>query len=168
MDLLAHALVDLGQAIAIQAHARDLHVAQHPDQRQLDLGHERFQPAVGELLALPGGERLQDDGVGARGVADVGGQAALLADLAEREAPARGLEQIGGQDGVVGQAGWHDAQCLGVMGHDGPVAERGDERFGAVAGADQHVLAGRHAEAPVGVGRHELRPLVSRGRRPRW
>ena len=38
----------------------------------------------------------------------------------------------------------------------GPIAERRDELLGAVARADEHVLAGGHAEAPVGVGRDEL------------
>ena len=156
VDLVAHALVDLGQALAVEAHAGDLHVAQHAHERQLDLGHQRLEAAVVQLLALPGGERLQDDGVGPGLVVDVGGQPALLADLAEREAAARGLEQVGGQHRVVGQAGRHDAELLGVVGDDGPIAERRDELLGALARAHEHVLARGHAEAPVGVGRDEL------------
>ena len=156
MDLVAHALVDLGQPLAVEAHAGDLHVAQHPHERQLDLGHQPLEAAIVQLLALPRGERLQDDGVGPGLVVDVGGQAALLADLAEREAPARGLEQVGGQHGVVGQAGRDDAELLGVVRDDRAIAERRDELLGALARADEHVLAGGHAEAPVGVGRDEL------------
>ena len=103
VDLVAHALVDLGQALEVEPHARDLHVAQHATSGSSTSSMSRVEPAVGELLALPGGERLQDDGVGAGRVVDVGGQAALLADLAEREAAARGLEQVGGRAACRGR-----------------------------------------------------------------
>ena len=100
------ARADPRQALLVEPDARDLHVAQHRDERQLDLVHQAGQPAVVELLALPGGQRLAERRVGGqRRRLAVGLQPALLADLGEREAAARGLQQVGGQQRVVGEVG---------------------------------------------------------------
>ena len=171
VDLLAHARVDLGEALLVQPHAGDLHVAQDAHERQLDLGHQPRQAAVVELLALPRGERLDQDRLGADRVGDVARQAALLADLAEREAAAGGLEQVGGEQRVVDEVARHEAQRLGVVGDDLAVAERGDELLRPVARADEHAVAGRDGEAPgLGLGEQlalAAAPARARRRRPR-
>ena len=103
-DLLAHALGDLRQAVDVQAHAEQLHLAQHGHERQLDLRHHALQPALGDLLALPVGQRAQQHRVGGERVLEVAGQAALLAQLLERVAAPGRLEQVGAEQRVVDEA----------------------------------------------------------------
>ena len=104
-------------------------------------------------------------------VGHVARQAALLADLAEREAAARGLEQVRGEQRVVDEVRRDELERLGVVGDHLAVAERGDELLGAVAVADEHAVAGRDGEAPrralgeqLALGRRAAR---GRPRRPR-
>ena len=151
------------QALGVQPHALDLHAPQHLDQRQLDLIHQRPQPAVEDLLALPLGQRADEHGIGGRRVLQVGGEAALLADLAEREAAARGLEQERAQQRVVADVLRDRAERLGVVREDRAVAAREDQGLRPVDRADQHLAARGRAEAPLRL-LGEQRPLGGLGR----
>ncbi len=104
-DLVQHACADQREALLVEPHAGDLHVAQHRDERQLDLVHQAGEAAVVELLALPGGQRLAECGGGREGSDASVFQPALLADLGEREAATGGLQQVGGQQQVVREVG---------------------------------------------------------------
>ena len=82
-----------------------------------------------------------EHGVAGGRILDVGGQAALLAQLAERVAAARRLEQVGGDLGVVGEGRRHRPKRLGVVGDGRPRADRGDQLLRAVGPAG-HNLSG--------------------------
>ena len=59
VDLRAHTLGDLRQALEVQPHPQQLHLAQHRHQRQLDLAHQPLEAALCDLLTLPVGQRAQ-------------------------------------------------------------------------------------------------------------
>ena len=111
------------QALGVELQTRLLHLAQDAHDRQLDLLEQVGQPTTADLLPLPGGQRPDQQGVGAGLVLDLGREAALLAQLAERVRAAGGLEQVGGDLGVVRQRRRHLAERLGVVG-DRPAARR--------------------------------------------
>jgi hypothetical protein len=77
----------------------------------------------------------EQDGVGGQRVLDVGGQAALLDELAQRERPAGRLEQVGAEQGVVRDAVGDRPERLGVVGDDRVAVERLDDLLGALARA---------------------------------
>ncbi len=167
VQLAVDAVGDVAEALGVQAHALALHLAQHRHQRQLDVAHQRRQPAVAQLLALPGGERADRRRLGGQRVLGVGAQAALLDQLAQRVAAALGLEQVGGQQRVVDEVGRHDVQRLGVVGDERLARQRVDH-FGAAGGrAGDRVAVGGDGEAQRR-GRQQLalRRSPARPRRP--
>ena len=86
------------------------------------------------------------------GVLVVGGdrEAALLAQLVEREAAAGGIEQVGGELGVEDEVAGDVAERLGVVRHHRPVAGGGDQLGRVVDLARQRLAAARvGAEAPA-------------------
>ena len=87
---------DLGQRVGVELDAGLLHLAQHVHERQLDVVMSSAQPALGELLALPGGELVDEHRARGGRRPRVGGDAALLGELVERVAAAGGVEQVGG------------------------------------------------------------------------
>ena len=153
-ELLAGELVDLGlervglgldplgdlvQALGVELDPGELHVAQDPHDRQLDVDQQVGQPAPADLLALPGGERVGQQRVGGRPRRRRRRQPALLAQLAERVGAARRLEQVGGDLGVVGEVLRHLPSDLASWAMTGRVAERRDQLLGAGAVAGQHL-----------------------------
>ncbi len=94
-----------------------LHLAQNPDQRQLDLLHQVGQAAPADLLALPVRQRPHQQRVGPSLLIHIGRQSPLLAQLAERIGPAGRLQQVGADLGVVGQHLRDLAQRLGIVSH---------------------------------------------------
>ena len=127
-DLLAHALVDGGQALRRRA-ARP----RAPSRAARARAAARSRPArtAGSRSRIC--SRCQavsawtSTASRARRVLDVGLEPALLADLAEREAAPGGLQQVGAEQRVVGQDRRHRAQRLGVVGDRRPLADRPDE-----------------------------------------
>ena len=117
---------------------------------------DRLQAALGDLLALPLGQRARQQGVCPGGIVEVGGEAALLAQLAKRVAAPRRLEQVGAEQRVVADLRRDEAQRLDVMGHHGTITARAHEILGRSALADEHLIAARHSEAPRGIGREQL------------
>ena len=101
-DLLAHTLRHLLQAGHVQAHPGELHRAQHPHQRQLDVAHQTREAPLRDLLALPLRERPEQQRVAGRGVLHVG-----TPDRAPRRAPRRGSR------GARAPAGRRRAGCRG-------------------------------------------------------
>ena len=102
-------VVDLGQALDVEPHARDLHRAQHAHERQLDLVHAALQPALARSArAARRPARWTSSGVGGRRVLDVGREPALLAR-------ARGTGSRAGR----ARAGRRRAACRG-RGSAGP------------------------------------------------
>ena len=118
-----HALVDLGQPVDVQPDAGQLHVAQDVHERQLDVVEQRLQAALGELLALPGGQRADEHRVGGRrvlGVASASPRSSLISS--EREA-ARARARAGRRRAACrGRAAPGRAERLGVVGDHGAVA----------------------------------------------
>ena len=191
-ELLAHAARDLRQALEVQAHAEQLHLAQDGHERQLDVAHHPLEAALGDLLALPGGQRAEQHRVGGRGVLEVARQAALFAQLGERVAAPRRLEQVGAQQRVVGEPRRHEPERLGVVREQRALAARRDDLLGPLAVAGQHldgacprvavlpaaIACGRdgHGEAPRGtlgeqravgrLGGHERRATAPPRRHP--
>src|SRR5690349_3649526 len=81
------------QPARVEPDARLLGLAQHAHERQLDLGQQRLQAALADLLALAGGQ-LGDQARALRlQVLGVDGDAPLLGELVERIAAPRGIEQ---------------------------------------------------------------------------
>ena len=72
------------QALDVQSHPEQLHVAQHRHQRQLDLLHHLLQAAGGDLLALPVRERGQHHRAARQRVLQSAAEAPLLGQLLER------------------------------------------------------------------------------------
>ena len=109
------------------------------------------QPAPTDLLALPGGQRVQQHRVGRRVVLEIGAQAALLGQLAERVRAPGGLEQVGGHLGVVREHRGNLAERLGVVGDHRAAAERLHDLLGRRGIPGEHLRgAGRlHAEPPA-------------------
>ena len=145
-----------GEALDVEPHAGALHVAQDADERQLDVVHEALELAIGELLALPLGERGGEHGVARDGVLEGRGQAALLHELAERVAAAGGLEQIGPEQGVVDELRRHLVERLRVVGDDRPVADGAHDVRRAARLAGEHDLVAGRAEAPRAVDAEQL------------
>ena len=143
VELLAHAARDLRQALQVQAHAEQLHLAQDRDQGQLDVVHHLPQAAVCDLLALPGRQRAEHDRVAGERILGVACQAALFAQLGEGIAAPCRLQQVGAQQRVVAQPGRHQAERLGVVGDDGPLPAGGHDLLGALA------ISGQHLDGPA-------------------
>ncbi len=160
-----HALGDRRQPRQVQTHAPQLELAQHAHQRQLDLLHQRLEPPLGDLLALPRRERPEQHGICGEGVLQVARQPPLFAQLGERIAAAGGLEQVGAEERVVAQPGRHEPERLRVVGHDGALAACRHHLLGSLAVADEHLLPGGDREAPRGALREQLalRRLHRRG-----
>ena len=106
----------------------------------------RLQAAFRDLLALPGGERAQQQRLGRHRVLEVAAEAALLAQLRQRVAATRGLEQVGAQQRVVGQPA------------AGP--RRGTWRRGRPPGAASHATA-----SSSGLAQSPTRPRPQRPQR---
>ncbi len=134
----------------VQAHAEQLHLAQDAHERELDLVHHGAQPALVDLLALPVGERAEQDRVGGDGILEVAREAALLGELGERVAAACGLEQVGAEQGVVHETGGNDPERLRVVGDDRARAGGGSHLLGTCALARDHLAVARSGEAPGG------------------
>ena len=86
---------DLAQPVGVELAAGELHLPQEPHERELDVAEQVGETAAPDLLALPGGQRVQQQRVGGGGVLDVGAETALLAKLPERVGAPRRLEQVG-------------------------------------------------------------------------
>ena len=106
-DLVAHARADLAEALLVEPHAGDLHVAQHARRAAA-----RPRPSAASRPRSSSCSRCQAASACARAAASAAsGSAASAASprssqiSREREAAARGLEQVGGQQRVVGEVG---------------------------------------------------------------
>ena len=147
-ELGPHALGDRPQALDVEAHPEQLHVAQDGHQRQLDLLHHALQAALGDLLALPVGQRPEHQRAARERVLERAPQAALLGQLLERVAAPGRLEQVGPQQRVVHEPGRDQPERLRVVGRDGPLAALRHELLAAVAFAEQDLAVVGHREAP--------------------
>ena len=138
-QLLAHALGDLGEALEVQAHAEQLHLAQHRHERQLDLAHH----------ALAGRARRS---------ARAASRPARRAAARRRRAGPRGrwpgralrTARRTGSRAAPARAGRRRAACrarapaaraerLGVVRDDRPLGARRDDLLGPVAIAGEHL-----------------------------
>ena len=112
---------------------------------------QQLQPALGDLLALPRGQRAHEQrGVARRVVLGVGGQAALLAQLAERERRAA-RARAGRRRAACRGRGWPARRPAtwrrGRRPGRSPSAQHDASGRSRVAG--EHVLADGGAEAPA-------------------
>ena len=147
-----------------------LALAQHVDERQLDLLEQVHEPALVDLLGLALGERVDEHGERGLVVLGVDRQPALLGELVERVAAAGGVEQVGRDLGVEDEVRRHVAERLGVVGDDGPLLGGGDELGRVVDLARERVRAARRrrrsASAPR-AGSARPRRSPARARRAR-
>ena len=103
--------------------------------------------------------------VGGGLVLEVGAEAALLGQLAERVGAARRLEQVGGDLGVVGEDRRHLPQRLGVVGDHRPAPSAATSSSGPCDAPGEHLgrAVGVDAEAPCGRRARTARPPAGLG-----
>ena len=157
VGVLADAPGGLLELAGVELDAGLLGLAQHAHERQLDLGQQVAQPALGDLLALALGELGDQPGALRLQVLGEDGDPPLLGELVERVAAARRVEQEAGDLGVERELGRDLAERLGVVGQHRAVAGGDDELGRVVDRADDRGAAGRErGEAPAGLGRQQL------------
>ena len=110
---------DLLEPLSVELGAGQLHLAQEANDRELDVLEKVGEPAPADLLALPRGERVQQQRVGGGLVLDVCAEASLLGQLAERVGAPGGLEQVGRDLGVVGEGCGDLTKRFRIVGGDG-------------------------------------------------
>ena len=142
-------------------------VAQHRDQRQLDLVEQRLLAALGELLALAVARAPARSSAsrGRRSSSTSVAEPALLAQLGERERAPRRVEQVGGEQRVVGEAAAGPTpSAFASCAITGRVAERRDElgRVGDLAVTTS--LAARRRRTPSARSRANSSPSPARAR----
>ena len=118
--------------LGVELDADLLGLPQDVDERELDVVQQVGEAALVQLLALLGGEVVDEHGAG--GVLVVGGdrQAALLGQLVEREAASGRVEQVGRELGVEHEVPRDLAERLRVVGDDRAVAGGRDQLGGVV------------------------------------
>ena len=134
-----------------------LALAQHVDERQLDLLQQVDEPALVDLLGLALGERVDEHGERGLVVLGVDREPALLGELVERVAAAGGIEQVGRDLGVEDEVRGTSPSALASCATTGRLLGGGDELGGVVDLARQRVrAAGERAEAPALLARDQL------------
>jgi hypothetical protein len=102
-DLLLEARADLPELGDVEGHAGPLHGHEHLDERQLDLGEEALEAALGQLGPLALGQGAGGDRPLGERVPVIGPDADPLlgGELLERVDATGGVEQVGRDHGVV-------------------------------------------------------------------
>ena len=151
-DLLAHALGDLGEALEVQRARRAAPSrAAPPPAAARSSRISALQAALGDLLALPVGERAR----AARASAATGssrslGDPALLAELRERVAATSRLEQVGAEQRVVHERRRDRPSAFASCATTAALAARRHDLLGPLAFPEQHLPFRRRGEPPSG------------------